>query len=70
MTGIIKPGHSNDQGGACERAHTLTRFGEPVRATPGGNLKQNGIALGKTGFPKTGRRLSSGQTMAKTTGPT
>ena len=39
----------------------IGRIGEPVPATNGGNLKQNGIVIGKTTFPKPGRRLSIDQ---------
>ena len=32
------------------------RIGDAASATFGGNLKQNGIALGKTAFPRAGRK--------------
>jgi hypothetical protein len=49
---------------------TIGRIGLTLPATIGGNLKQNGTALGKTSFPQSGRRLSNGQRMAKSTSPT
>jgi len=48
----------------------IGRIEEPILATIGGNLKQNGIGLGRTTFPKTGRRESTGQRVAKNTLPT
>jgi hypothetical protein len=56
---------------SAERSESgIGRIGGHVTATAGRNLKQNGIALGRTAFPKTGRRLATCQKMAKSTGPT
>ena len=55
----------------CGRVrYGIGRIGLPVAATIGGKLKPNGIAIGKTTFPKTGRRKCAGHRMVKSTSPT